>query len=252
MCPCGAYSFCKGMAMVGTAQDIVTLVYAAKADPDAADGLIKQYMGFIRAEARKLSFGDGEDELSIAMLAFYEAALGYEKNRGAFLQYAAKVIRSRLIDYHRSESRHRGHASLNESASADGAELLELLPDTRDSIGEVDMREAAQGEIAEFSQVLAKFGLSFSDVADNCPKQERTLRACLDALNYARSQPELLSAVEKTGRLPIGELASGAGVERKTLERHRKYVVAMLLAFTNGFEIIRGHLCRLDSGRDKK
>ena len=37
MCPCGAYSFCKGMAMVGTAQDIVTLVYAAKADPDAAD-----------------------------------------------------------------------------------------------------------------------------------------------------------------------------------------------------------------------
>lgn len=90
--------------MVGTAQDIVTLVYAAKADPDAADGLIKQYMGFIRAEARKLSFGDGEDELSIAMLAFYEAALGYEKNRGAFLQYAAKVIRSRLIDYHRARA----------------------------------------------------------------------------------------------------------------------------------------------------
>lgn len=84
------------------------------------------------------------------------------------------------------------------------------------------MREAAQGEIAEFSQVLSKFGLSFSDVADNCPKQERTLRACLDALNYARSQPELLFAVEKTGRLPIGELASGAGVERKTLERHRQ------------------------------
>ena len=74
----------------------------------------------------------------------------------------------------------------------------------------------------------------------------------MDALNYARRNPEVLAAVEKNGKLPIAELASGSGVERKTLERHRKYMVAMLLAFTNGFEIIRGHLCRLDGGRGAK
>ena len=33
-----------------------------------------------------------------------------------------------------------------------------------------------------------------------------------------------------------------SGVERKTLERHRKYILAMLLIQTNGYEIIRGHL----------
>ena len=48
-----------------------------------------------------------------------------------------------------------------------------------------------------------------------------------------------------TRRLPLAELAKGAGVERKTLERHRKYLVAILLAFTNGYEIIRGHLCHI-------
>ena len=238
--------------MVSTKQDLVGWVLAAKTDSDAADALISQYMGFIRAEARKLSFGDGEDELSIAMLAFYEAVLGYEKSRGSFLGFAAKVIRSRLIDYHRAESRHRGHGSLNERADEDGAELLELLPDTRDDIGELDAREAAQGEIEEYSRALSAFGITFSDIADNCPKQERTLRACLDALNYARSRPELLAAVEKSGKLPVAELAAGANVERKTLERHRKYLVAMLIAFTNGFEIIRGHLCRLDGGRGTK
>ena len=233
--------------MVSTKQDIIEWVLAAKEDPDAADSLINQYMGFIRAEAGKLSFGDKEDELSVAMLAFYEAVLGYERSRGSFLRFAAKVIRSRLIDYHRSESRHRGHGSLNERAGEDGAELLELLPDTRDDIEELNTREAAQG-----AKTLAAFGLTFSDVADNCPKQERTLRACLDALGYARQKPELLAAVEKSGKLPMAELASGAGVERKTLERHRKYLVAMLLAFTNGFELIRGHLCRLDGGRGTK
>ena len=238
--------------MVSTKQDIVEWVLAAKEDPEAADRLINQYMGFIRAEAKKLSFGDGEDELSIAMFAFYEAVLGYERSRGSFLKFASKVIRSRLIDYHRAESRHRGHGSLNERASEDGAELLELLPDTRNDIEELNTREAAQSEIEEYAQALAAFGITFSDVAENCPKQERTLAACMDALNYARRQPELLAAVEKSGKLPMTELASGAGVERKTLERHRKYLVAMLIAFTNGFEIIRGHLCRLDGGRQTK
>ena len=141
--------------MVSTKQDIIEWVLAAKEDSDAADSLISQYMGFIRAEAKKLSFGDGEDELSIAMLAFYEAVLGYEKSRGSFLGFAAKVIRSRLIDYHRAESRHRGHGSLNERAGEDGAELLELLPDTRDDIEELNTREAAQGEIEEFARTLA-------------------------------------------------------------------------------------------------
>ena len=45
-----------------------------------------------------------------------------------------------------------------------------------------------------------------------------------------------------SGKLPITQLAAGANVERKTLERHRKYMMAVLLAYTNGFEIIRGHL----------
>ena len=33
--------------------EIIDQVYAAKSDPDAADGLIRQYMGFIRAETAK-------------------------------------------------------------------------------------------------------------------------------------------------------------------------------------------------------
>ena len=80
--------------------DIVAQVYAAKAASEAADALIRQYMGFIRSEAMKTtkkSYGENEDEISIAMFAFYEAVMNYEKGRGAFLPYAARAIRSRLI-----------------------------------------------------------------------------------------------------------------------------------------------------------
>ena len=74
-----------------------------------ADSLIRQYMGFIRAEAAKYLHRapiEGQDEeLSIVLLAFYEAILGYEKNRGAFLAYASRGIRSRLIDYYRERKK---------------------------------------------------------------------------------------------------------------------------------------------------
>ena len=55
----------------------------------------------------------------------------------------------------------------------------------------------------------------------------------------------VLAWAVETGRLPMGELAAGSGTDKKTMERHRKYLVAILLAFTNGYEIIRGHLCQI-------
>ena len=92
--------------MVRTEHDIAAQVQAAKTDTEAADGLIQQYMGFIRSETVKFIHttpeNGHEDELSIAMLAFYEAVLAYEKSRGAFLSYAARAIRNRLIDQYRA------------------------------------------------------------------------------------------------------------------------------------------------------
>ena len=52
----------------------------------------------------------------------------------------------------------------------------------------------------------------------------------------------------RTKRIPISRLAAGAGVEKKTLERHRAYMAALLLIYTNGYEIIRGHLYQVMKG----
>ena len=240
--------------MVRTEHSIVAQVYAAKTDPEAADALIGQYMGFIRSETVKFTHAapenGREDELSIAMLAFYEAVLSYERSRGAFLPYAARNIRNRLIDHYRVEKRHGNVISLHAPAGEeeDGS-LMDVLPDQRDQIQAYQQRSASQAEIQEFGAQLAEFGITFSDVADNCPRQERTLAACRRVLDYARAKPELLARMVETRRLPMGELSQGSGTDKKTMERHRKYLVAILLAFTNGYEIIRGHLCQIGTAR---
>ena len=224
--------------------EIVSMVAAAKGDSLAADELVRRFLPFIRSETAKAvrrGVSDSDDEFSIAMMAFHEAVLAYERLRGAFLPLAAKAIRSRIIDFHRREQRHRGQLSLQEKNEED-RELAETLDVGTDPIGDHTDRTAARQEIAHFALGLSEFGLSLTDIADNCPKQTRTLAACHRALAHAKENPQLLEQTVRTKKLPIAALAAGAGVERKTLERHRKYMMALLLAYTNGFEIIRGHL----------
>lgn len=227
-------------------QKIIKSVYEAKTDPQKADDFIRLYVPFIRSEASKVIYRqctEHDDEYSVAMMAFYEAVMGYERSRGAFLTYAATVIKSRLIDYNRKESRHNNNLSLyQETSEDDDRALIETIPDKTDGFDEMIIRQATQREIKELSVVMKEFGISFSDVAVNCPKQERTLKGCGDAIRYAADNKELLDILLKTKKLPMSELVAGSGVERKTLERHRKYILAMLLVQTNGYEIIRGHI----------
>ena len=224
---------------------IIKKVYAAQQDNQAADELIRTYIPFIRSEAAKFMGSpctDQDDEYSIAMIAFHEAILGYSRERGGFLQYASLLIRSRLTDYHRKEARHRGHISLHEQTGEDDRTLMDTLADETDHYEESAGLEATQQEIAELAGVMAQFGISFTDLADNSPKQERTLDACAKAIRYGGSDEELLEELLRTKKLPMTRLVVGSGADRKTLERHRKYILGMLLIQTNGYEIIRGHL----------
>ena len=231
---------------------IIQQVYAAKEDIQAADDLICAYLPFIKAETAKFlkrpPMEGQDDELSIAMMAFHEAIGGYSRARGSFLKYAAMLIRSRLVDYSRREQRHSRIISLDAPIGEEDTTLGETLADDRDPHEETASRDATRAEIEELTRQMKEFGVSLSDVADNCPRQQRTLDACRKALQYARENPELLDDLLKTKRLPIGQLTAGSGVERKTLERHRKYMVALLLIYTNGYEIIRGHLKQVMKG----
>lgn len=230
-------------------------VYEAKENLHAADQLIGSYLPFIRSETAKFlkrpPVEGQDDELSIAMIAFHEAIRSYSRGRGAFLHYAALLIRSRLIDYHRKEQRHSSSLSLD-TPSEEGATLADSLAGEPDHGEVLAVRDATRAEIEEFTCQMEKFGVTLSDVADNCPRQQRTLQTCQSALHFAREHPSLLEELLRTKRLPLAQLAQGSGAERKTLERHRKYLVALLLAYTNGYEIIRGHLKQVWKGGTAK
>lgn len=240
--------------MTSDAHQIISQVYKAKKDSHAADELIAAYMPFIKSETAKFLNRPPEpsdDELSIAMFAFYESIRNYSKLRGSFLKFAALQIKNRLIDNYRKEKRNKGQISLDAS-DEDKPDLKDTIRDEHDRYEEAELREATQHEIDELSAQMKDFGVSMTDVAENSPRQHRTLEICRKAIQYARNNPEILDDFLRTKRVPLARLAEGAKVERKSLERHRRYLVAVLLICTNGYEIMRGHIMQVLKGGESK
>lgn len=232
---------------------IVQRVYDAKNDMQAADSLISDYLPFIKAQVSKIKKNstalDQSDELSIGMIAFHEAINGYSKSRGNFLSYASLLIRNRIIDYWRKNKRHNQVISLDTPVrEEEDSSLGDFISEDEDQEESLVIRQATKEEIIELSQQMQEFGVSLTEVADNSPKQERTLKACQQVVAYAKEDEELMEKFLQTKQLPLTQLTKETGVPRKTIERHRKYIVALLLIYSNGYEIIRGHLAEVMRG----
>lgn len=235
-----------------TDQHITERVAQAKKNRSAEDALIQDYMPFIRSETAKFLKRlpiDSDDELSIAMIAFHEAIHSYVEEKGSFMSLAQVTIKNRLVDNFRREKRHMDNYSMNTPVGDNGVEIGELIADDEENHDDrIIYREATKKEIEELSTQMSEFGVSLTDVAENCPQQERNKTTCLKAMQYARENNEILDEFLRTKRLPLAKLADGNKSVRKTLERHRKYLVALLLICTNGYEIIRGHLKQVMKG----
>ena len=228
---------------------ILKKVSQARYDLEAADVLIREYLPFIKSEVSKYTgtyTNESGDELQIAMIAFHEAILSYDRDRGTFLHYAQMIIRSRLIDHDRKEARHKDHISLDKE-NEEGDQLIDMITDGRDKTDEHMRLLATQAEISELSKVLETFGVSFKDLTTFSPKQERTKALIQKMIAKAKEDPSILDDLLISKKLPIQRLTLDKN-ERKVLERHRKYLVMMLVILTNGYEIIRGHLWRVLKG----
>ena len=230
-------------------KELLSEIEEARLSPKKTDSFIDKYTPFIRSEVLKhgikSQYLDKSDELSIAMFAFYETMQNYDRKKGSFFPLAKVYIHNRLVDYYR-KSFDKNIVSLDERLHEDeDKSLLDTLTDDSNHVELSFDRECTKEEINEFKKTLSEYNLTLSDIADNSPKQNRTMDICLKALEYAKEHREILDILVETKKLPLSILTKKGGFDRKTLERHRKYLVGIFLAFTNGFVIIRGHLCQM-------
>lgn len=215
---------------------------------DEKNTFIEEYKPFIAAAVEKVtgryvSYGQDE-ELSIALMAFDEAIINYDQQKGNFLSFAQNIIRKRLIDYYRKEKKHQVVTYMNEyyTEDVDSEEVFDYViaaEEAQNKYYQEEINQLRRQELVQLKEELSIWGLRLDDVAKSSPKHAGTKSSYLDIVKYIIDRPELVKKIKNKQYLPIAEIEEGTKLPRKTIERSRNYVVAAMIILTGDYYCIR-------------
>lgn len=222
---------------MGTTESNISWV-EIKDNPALREDFIQKNQPFIlyatkQISGRTLIWGQDE-ELSEALIAFNQAIDKFSPDKNVpFLAYARIIIKSRLIDYFRIESK-QSHSSLDD-------ETIETVANLKLSVDGYTVQaqnEERRQEILNYAKELAQFDLSFSDLVEISPKHRDTRETLLNAAYLLATEPTLWEKVDKHHKLPMTELVLRTGLHIRVLERGRKYILAAAILIAHQYNYI--------------
>ena len=171
-----------------------------------------------------------DDEWSIALTAFSDAVYSFNVERGSFHRYAERVIGNRLLDYYRSQRRHRCEWSVSPEALEGESDFTkgEKADIPVDKVLDRCSKSDIAYEIEAVSCELKSYGISFLDLAECSPRSQKTKAACKKAVRSILETPGLIEEIRQSKLLPIKKIQNNTGLPRKSLEHHRKYIIAVV------------------------
>lgn len=201
------------------------------------EDVLRRYQPYVAKTAsrfcKRYIYPESDDEYSIALSAFNEAIDAYDMQSGrSFLSFAETVIRRRLIDYVRKEQRHSSQVPSSAFLLED--EEGETF-DPIDADAAVDRYRLQQAneerklEIELLNRELADYGITFTDLVEGSPKHEDARRSLIGIALMISKDALLHEALTAKKTLPLKDLLTRVEVSRKTLERGRKYIIAVAL-----------------------
>lgn len=228
-------------------------VFRARTDSEYRNLFLQQHKKFILASAYKALnryVTDSDDEWSVALLAFNESIDDYEEGHGtSFEGFAQIVIRRRLLNFIRSESKYRNEYSTapdvleGDLDGTDEPDSFEI--EVRDRVGALsgdDRHERLVDEINALEEVLDRYGIDFFDLESSAPKAEKTKESCLAIVSRLRAETVLMGKLRQSKNLPVQELLDGTKIHKKVLERHRKYIVTAAEIVCGDFPLLQEYI----------
>jgi RNA polymerase sigma factor len=225
---------------------------ARNGDAQARETLIRNYMPYITRVASAASgrylTRENDDQISIAMIAFNEAIDHFDETKGiTFLSFAETVIKRRIIDYFRKESRNSKTIPFSFYREENGPDQGPSL----DRIGarRAEERLALENETAElkdetfrFNTDLKAFGITFSDLVAVSPRHEDARLRAMAAARRIVENPLHREFLLQRKSLPLKALEKEVNVSRKTLERQRKYIIAVALLLLSDYMCLKEYI----------
>jgi RNA polymerase sigma factor len=172
-----------------------------------------------------------DDEWSIALMAFVEAVNSYNLTKGSFLKFVELIIKRRLIDYIRNQSKHSMEISVDPMVfDVDSEENDDSNVSIRIAVADQVAQENNQSIGLEISAInetfLHNYDFTFLDLTNCSPHAKKTKSACAKAVAFILKNPLIINELRRTNQLPLKIIEKNAKIPRKILERHRKYIIA--------------------------
>ncbi|GKW45051.1 RNA polymerase sigma-I factor [Planococcus sp. NCCP-2050] len=228
-----------------SAEELALLAKAG--DEEALNELLQSYAPFVKktaAQVCKRFIDQHDDEWSIALSAFHEAVKGYEKDKNAsFLTFAHLIIRRRVIDFIRKES-NRSEFSHDFQVQIDSDETNHWI-EADAAIKHYDVKKQAEirkEEIHLYEQMLAEYKLSFQVLAKVSPAHEDARKTAVQIAQMIAETEEYFDYLCEKKKLPIKEIEQHVKVSRKTIERNRKYIIAIIVLIKSDLHYLKDYL----------
>lgn len=212
-------------------------------ESDLREYLITTYWEYIRSIVSRMTGrkADSTDEFSVALEAFNEAIDVFDSSKNvSFLSFAGLVINRRVIDYFRKNKRFGVEYTFSSLSDDDRDEPYEPAAVHPPLL--LTERFEIQDEILSFKQSLAGYGITFNDLVLAAPKHTDTRAMCAAIAKKIYDDKKLSAKLNEDGRLPITGILSGFSLSRKTIEKNRKYIIALYLIMKSDMEILKGYI----------
>ncbi|WP_186579310.1 RNA polymerase sigma-I factor [Aquibacillus kalidii] len=220
-------------------------------DSEIENYLLKIYQPFIAKcvseVCKRYISRTKDDEFSIGLMAFNEAMYAYMPGKGStFLTFARLVIKRKIIDYIRKEKNKIKATSLDELLQRDQIENpLEVSAAKAKYEYELDQSHRRE-EIKEFSMKLKEFKLSFDDLTRVSPKHKDARESAINVAKILFNDVKLKEYVLTKKKVPIKSLVNLVDVSKKTLERNRKFILAIFIILNEDYVYLKEYLRGID------
>ncbi|QHE51214.1 RNA polymerase sigma factor SigI [Pontibacillus sp. HMF3514] len=230
----------------GSLEEQVNLVQ--NGDEELQNQLLKQYQPFIAKSVsevcKRYIDPSKDDEFSIGLVAFNDAMKSYSSDKGSsFLSFAKLVVKRKVIDYIRNDQNNPVVASLDqEYEEEDQMENPQEVRAAKEQYQQETESWHRRIEIQDFSEKLKLYKLSFQELTEVSPKHRDARESAIKVARTINEDDELRAFVMEKRKLPMKLLTDKVEVSKKTLERNRKFILAIFIILNEDYVFLKDYI----------